>query len=253
MRWDTGNKTTTASAPAEVKDGTQGGHEWRSVDISNYSEVASATQGTDVTIVLSVVRTHPVMSFRVNGQGVYNAIKAAVAAGHERLVNTGPKNDNMFNFSVTEEMPWHTGIGLYSMTKGIGHEIARVFSANHPIHVLTTLHGSFPINDGSGRFEHGTTKEVDEDGRWVHGSGLAQPFCATFPESADCVVRCVTVDLARMPSRHESFFVVGDTPDQTYSNAKAKRLLDWRPQDDISGYWTREPGFRPGAAGVSKL
>eukprot|EP01052_Picozoa_sp_SAG31_P044571 SAG31_NODE_7825_length_1588_cov_2.447280_1_plen_87_part_10 len=87
MRWNTGNTSTTASAPAELKDGTQGGHEWKSVDISKYSEVAAATEGTDITIVLSVVRTHPVMSFRVNGQGVYNAIKAAVEAGHERFIN----------------------------------------------------------------------------------------------------------------------------------------------------------------------
>jgi hypothetical protein len=109
-------------------------------------------------------------------------------------------------------------------------------------------------------------------GNWVRGSGLVQPFCATFPESADCIARCVSVDLERMPSRHESFFVVralalsydllawhcvgcvvqlahvmrgmpldvvydgeqvGDVPDQTYSNAKAKRLLGWVPSDDI--------------------
>ena len=80
----------------------------------------------------------------------YNAVKAAVLAGHERLINTGPKPDNMFSYRVTEEMPWHTGIGLYSFTKGVGHEITRVFALNHPIHILTTLHGSFPVNDGSG-------------------------------------------------------------------------------------------------------
>eukprot|EP01046_Picozoa_sp_COSAG06_P069353 COSAG06_NODE_18876_length_864_cov_0.912418_2_plen_61_part_01 len=26
---------------------------------------------------------------------------------------------------------------------GLGHEISRVFSVNHPLHVLCTLHGSF--------------------------------------------------------------------------------------------------------------
>ena len=70
MRYDTGNSSTTAAAPAEIKDGEQGGHEWLSVDISNYSEVAAATEGADMTIVLSVVRTHPVMGFHVNGRGV---------------------------------------------------------------------------------------------------------------------------------------------------------------------------------------
>ena len=117
MRWDTGNSSTTASAPAEVKDGTQGGHEWLSVDISEYSEVAAATRGTDVTIVLSVVRTHPVLSFKVNAQGVYNAVKAAVAAGHERLVNTGPKPDNLFNFRVTVRVDQDSFLGPFSAVR----------------------------------------------------------------------------------------------------------------------------------------
>ena len=41
-------------------------------------------------VVLSVVRTHPKVSFDVNATGVYNACKAAIAHGHTRLVNTGP-------------------------------------------------------------------------------------------------------------------------------------------------------------------
>ena len=137
--------TTTADTPSQLDTDlkTQGGHEWRSVDISNYAEVEAATAGTDLSVrhlrwrflapgvlrarkqratfrccgllispsescvgsslpclsyrgyacgqvVLSVVRTHPKVSFDVNATGVYNACKAAIAHGHTRLVNTGP-------------------------------------------------------------------------------------------------------------------------------------------------------------------
>lgn len=93
------------------------------------------------------------LAFHVNARGVYNAIKAAVAEGHRRIINTGPLSviaghSKTFNHRVTEAMPAHTGIDLYSFTKGVGHEITRVFSENCDIHVLTTLHGSFPTNDG---------------------------------------------------------------------------------------------------------
>eukprot|EP01048_Picozoa_sp_COSAG05_P014409 COSAG05_NODE_1631_length_4371_cov_4202.131554_4_plen_57_part_00 len=53
-----------------------------------------AAEGADLTMVLSVVRTHPVNGFRVNAQGVYNACKAAVKHGHTRLINTGVLEDN---------------------------------------------------------------------------------------------------------------------------------------------------------------
>ena len=50
----------------------------------------SATARACGQVVLSVVRTHPKVSFDVNATGVYNACKAAIAHGHTRLVNTGP-------------------------------------------------------------------------------------------------------------------------------------------------------------------
>ena len=34
---------------------------------------------------------HPVNAFEVNCKGVYNAMVSAVAYGHKRLINTGPK------------------------------------------------------------------------------------------------------------------------------------------------------------------
>ena len=44
--------TTTADTPSQLDTDlkTQGGHEWRSVDISNYAEVEAATAGTDLSV-----------------------------------------------------------------------------------------------------------------------------------------------------------------------------------------------------------
>ena len=37
-------------------------------------------------------------------------------------------------------MPAQTGLDLYSFSKGVGHEISRVFTQHYPgFHVLTTL------------------------------------------------------------------------------------------------------------------
>jgi len=124
MRWETANETTTAVAPAalDIDASKQGSHEWRSVDICNYDEVAAASSDTDVMMVLSVVRTHPKLSFDVNAQGVFNACKAAVANGHTRLINTGPwtvvaGHAKTFFHNVTEDMPAATGLDLYSFSK----------------------------------------------------------------------------------------------------------------------------------------
>ena len=35
------------------------------------------------------------------------------------------------------------------------------------------------------------------------------------------------------------FHITTDTPHGRYSNAKARRLLDWAPQDLLEGYWRK--------------
>ena len=104
--------------------------------------------------------------------------------------------------------------------------------------MLTTLHGSFPDPE-DGRGEHGTAKE-NQEGTWEAGSGLPQPFSATFRDSARAVAACLTVPLESLPSQHESFFIVGSFPDSVFSNGKAKRILKWEPSDDLAKYFSRE-------------
>ena len=44
------------------------------------------------------------------------------------------------------QMKWaHAGAGLYGMTKGLGLEIARVYSAFYPINVICHLYNAIGI------------------------------------------------------------------------------------------------------------
>ena len=76
------NASNTASPPPPTD---------QHVDIRVYEQVAAAMAQCDVAVICSVIREHPVLAFEVNCGGVYNACKAAVEAGHARLINTGPK------------------------------------------------------------------------------------------------------------------------------------------------------------------
>ena len=73
-------------------------------------------------------------------------------------------------------MPPQSGLDLYSFSKGIGHEISRVFSANYPLHVLTTMHGSFPRAD----FD----EEYPQSAEVLEGDYPFQPLSSTFADAA---------------------------------------------------------------------
>jgi nucleoside-diphosphate-sugar epimerase len=46
------------------------------------------------------------------------------------------------------------------------------------------------------------------------------------------------VDLDSLPSRCEVFSIFADLAHGRFSNAKAKQLLGWQPQDDLREHWT---------------
>ena len=129
-----------------------------------------------------------------------------------------------YDFDIKEEVPLHSGLNLYAHSKSIGQEICRVFSANHPIHVLTTLFLSFREAQPSPEQEGGDTN----------------PFSVTFPDAARAIRRCLEVDLSTMPSPCEIFHITGDTPHGRYHNTKARRLLGWQPQDTLEKYWRKK-------------
>jgi len=45
------------------------------------------------------------------------------------------------------------------------------------------------------------------------------------------------IELARLPSKCEVFFVLADIPQQKFLNDKAKQILGFAPQDDMSPLW----------------
>jgi nucleoside-diphosphate-sugar epimerase len=47
------------------------------------------------------------------------------------------------------------------------------------------------------------------------------------------------VELSRLPSKCEVFFILGDCPQGKFLNEKAKRILGFSPKDDVSILWRR--------------
>jgi nucleoside-diphosphate-sugar epimerase len=207
-------------------------HETMQVDISDLDQVRRAAAGTDAIVNCSVLRPDRKTAFDVNTTGTYNSLLAAVENDHSRYVNTGPHFTQVgpsyehFDFDINEEIPLHSGTNLYAHSKSVGQEICRVFAANYPIHVLTTLFLSF-------RAAQPKPKQYGGD---------TNPFSVTFPDAARAIRKCLEIDLQTLPSRCEIFHITTDTPHGRYSNAKARRLLGWEPQDRLEGYWRKAQG-----------
>ena len=70
------------------------------------------------------------------------------------------------------------------------------------------------------------------------GEGLIS-FAVTLADGGRAVRGALEADLTAMPSRNEIFFILDDLPHGQYSNAKARRLLGFDPQDSLEKYWRR--------------
>ena len=93
-------------------------------------------------------------------------------------------SDEDYDFDISPEIPAHPGLSLYSLSKGIGQEICRVFAVNHPIHVILFLFLSFPAADEPDTFGQGTN-----------------PFSVTFADAATCIRKMLEVDLVCVACR----------------------------------------------------
>lgn len=207
-------------------------HETMQVDIAAADQVRRAAEGTDAIVNCSVLRNDRKLAFDVNTLGTYNAMRAAVELGHRRFINTGPhftivgSSYTAYDFDIREEAPPHSGLNLYAFSKSAGQEICRVFTQQYPIHVICMLYISFrPPEPELGREGHGINS-----------------FAVTFRDAAQAIKLALEADLEKMPSRNEVFFVTADLPHGQYSNAKARRLLGFAPQDTLEKYW-RKPSM----------
>jgi len=204
-------------------------HQTLQVDIADPDQVMAAAEGMDAIVNCSVLRNDRRLAFDVNTLGTYNAIRAAVEHGMDRFINTGPhftlvgRSYTAYDFDIREEVPPHPGLDLYAISKAAGQEICRVFSENCPIHVLCMLFISF---------------RPPEPAPGAEGQGI-NSFAVTFRDAAQAIKLALEVDLEKLPSRNEIFFITSDLPHGQYSNTKTRRLLGFEPQDKLEKFWRR--------------
>jgi nucleoside-diphosphate-sugar epimerase len=204
--------------------------EFRQVDVASLDQVMDAAAGMDAIINLSVLRQDRQLAFDVSTLGCYNMMRAAVAHGIRRVINTGPHftiagpTYEQFDFDLNPDMPPQPGTNIYALTKSLGHEICRVFAEEHDIYVQMYLFYIFrdPTNP----------EELQERGN-------AWPWLISWQNAAQVFPLGLEIPFERLPSRCETFNILTDMPHGKFSNEKAKRILGFEPWDDIAAIWQK--------------
>ncbi len=200
-------------------------HDTQVVDVTKLDDVMRAAEGMDAIINLTVMRTHPVEAWRVNLLGAWNVMQAAVAHGIHRVVHTGPwmigRDDGAgyhWDDWVVDEVPPRPGafFDMYLSSKMIGQEIVRVMAETYDLCVPTLLFCGFVNPD-----------QLPEN--FVPG-----PFYSSWLDTARAIKAAVDID--GLPSPFEILHINDDLPHSVYPNAKAKRMLNWKPVDDLGKY-----------------
>jgi dTDP-4-dehydrorhamnose reductase len=210
--------------PAEVKT-EFADHEFMDVDVTSRDQVMGAATGMDAIVNLSVVRRDPVFAFHVNMLGCYHVMQAAVEHKIRRVINTGPHftvagpSYEQFDYGITPDVPTHPGTGLYPLTKSLGQEVCRAFADTHEVYVQTYLFYSFRDTD-----------------QLKPGAG-GVPFVTTWSDAAEVFRLGLEVDLVKLTSTCEVFFILGDVPQRKFLNEKAKRILGFAPKDEVAVLW----------------
>ncbi len=213
-------------SPDEIKR-AYGDHEFRNVDVTDQDQVARAAEGMEAIVNLAVVRRDPVLAFRVNTLGCYHVMWAAVQHGIRRVINTGPPftvagpTYEGVDFGIPPDVPPHPGTGLYPLSKSLGHEICRIWSEAHDIYVQEYLFYS-----------------LQETDQLTRGAG-GVPFVVSWRDAAEAFRLGLSMELDKLPSRFEVFFILGDAPQGQFRNDKAKRVLGFRPRDGVDILWRR--------------
>jgi nucleoside-diphosphate-sugar epimerase len=203
-------------------------HEFMYVDISSLEQVRKAAQGMDAIINLSVLRSDRKLAFDVNTRGCYNMMLAAIDYGIRRVINTGPhlvvagRPYEQFDFGIGPDVPPQPGTHLYGLSKSLGQEICRIYTHHHDVYVQEYLFFAFRDMD---KLTPGTD---------------ATPFSISWGDAAEAFRLGLDIDLAKLPSKCEIFFIFTDMPHGQFVNEKAKQVLGFRPKDDISVLWNKQ-------------
>ena len=223
-------RVTDIRPPSDEMERELSGHEFMDVDVTVHEQVMRAARGMDAIVNLAVVRTQPVLAFQVNARGCYNVMRAAVEQGIRRVINSGPHftvagpGYEDFDFAIRPDIPPHPGTRLYPLTKSLGQEICRVFAETHDIYVQEYLFYDFR-----------TTEELRR------GAG-GVPFIVSWTDAAEVFRLGLEIELARLPSRCEVFYILADAPQNKFQNDKAKRVLGFSPKSNVSVLWRKARG-----------
>jgi nucleoside-diphosphate-sugar epimerase len=203
-------------------------HEFADLDVTQPDQVMNAAEGMDAIINFSVVRRDPVFAFDVNMHGCYHVMQAAVERGIRRVINTGPHftvagpTYEDFDFGINPDVPPHPGTGLYPISKSLGQEICRVFSERHDVYVITLL---FYLLRDAGEVKSGA---------------CPVPFVVSWSDAAEAFRLALDVELGKLASRCEVFFIHGNLPQDKFLGDKASRVLGFHPKSAVSGFWERQ-------------
>ena len=216
-------------------------HEYRRLDVADLDGVVAAAEGMDAIINLSVLRQENRPAFAVNLRGNYNLAVAALCHGIRRIINTGPHYQlaglqyEDWDFALNPDMPPAPGTRLYALTKALGQEVLRVFSENHDLFVQTLLFMGMrvPGNWWPGLVDPGSSPPPGRD--------LDHPFVIAWTDVGSAIRSALEVELVRLPSRCETYFVFPPTPHAKFSSEKISRILGWQPTYHLEHFWVRPP------------
>ncbi|MBE32503.1 MAG: NAD-dependent epimerase/dehydratase family protein [Dehalococcoidia bacterium] len=213
---------------------------FKKIDISDTQSVIDVSKDVDAIVNLSVLRTDRILAFDVNTKGNLNMMLAAEENKIPRIINTGPHfqaagpSYENFDFEIPPEIPPQPGVNLYAITKALGQEICKIFTEKNSYMYLQTLLFYNFYNDSltlGGRRNVGMPPQQ-------RGTDLT-PFSIRWEDAANAIKKALEIDLNKLPSRTETYFVFADLPHNKFSNKKAKKQLGWEPSFNLKDLWDR--------------
>ena len=116
------------------------------------------------------------------------------------------------------------------MTKSLGNEICKVFAGNNEfIYVQTLL------------FYHLYSEELilgGSDKKFDKLQESINPFSVTWEDAAMAIKLALEIELAKLDSRSETYFISEDLPHKKFTNSKAKNTLGWVPRNKLKTLWS---------------
>jgi nucleoside-diphosphate-sugar epimerase len=223
----------------DINDAPKGfKHEFRRLDVSDLETVSRAAEGMDCIVNLSVLRHDRKLAWDVSMRGNYNMMTAAVEHGIRRVINTGPHFQlagpqyEFWDFGLNPDMPPQPGTRLYAISKAVGQEVCRVFAERHDLYVMTLLYYNMKLP--------GTLAgpEMRAGGSVVYHNDMT-PYSLAWTDCGEAIRCAVEVELAKLPSRCETFFTFSDIPHDKFRNDKILRILGFRPRYHLEALWNK--------------